>query len=184
MGTYHAPAAALSCTKCPLWHTRQNVVWGTGEVPAKIMLVGEAPGASEDSRGIPFIGRAGKHLDTLLQAAGLTRDDVYISNRVKCRPPDNRDPLPREREACLDWLEDEIERVKPEVVLLLGRSAATFAFPGAVMKDIRGTLRAMTVRGHTATYFATYHPAAALRQGAVVDRLIIDDLIRAKALLG
>jgi len=147
------------------------------------MLIGEAPGYYEDQSGSPFVGKAGKHLDNLLIQAGIARSDVYITNRVKCRPPQNRDPMPKEREACFGWLEDEIKVVQPRAVLLLGRTAATLAFPGAVMRDIRGVLRAMSVGGHNAAFMATYHPAAALRQGAIIDRLITEDLEYVKGLL-
>lgn len=183
MLTYPIPLEAEGCIKCPLSQTRNKVVWGTGHVPGKIMLVGEAPGYYEDQSGSPFVGKAGKHLDGLLAKAGISRDDVYITNRVKCRPPQNRDPMPKEREACFDWLTAEIEVVQPRAVLLLGRTAATMAFPGAVMRDIRGVLRSMTVGGHTAAFMATYHPAAALRQGEIIDRLIIEDLEYVKGLI-
>lgn len=181
--TMHVPVEAMGCARCPLSAGRTNVVWGSGDCPAPIMLVGEAPGYNEDRNGKPFIGRAGKHLDGLLARAGIQRSQVYISNRVKCRPPGNRDPLPAEREKCLPWLEYEIDQVRPEVVILLGRHAATFAFPGAVMKELQGTSRAMTVGSTTSLYIATYHPAAALRQGSHVDDLIVGDLIRAKEML-
>lgn len=182
MATMRAPTEALGCVRCPLWEGRNKVVWGTGKAPAKIMLVGEAPGYYEDQSGSPFVGRAGKHLDKLLDQAGLTRDDVYISNRVKCRPPNNRDPYPTERKECEPWLLLEIEAVRPQVIVFLGRSAASLGFPGALMKDIRGTLRSMSFGDQTVTCLATYHPAAALRQGEVIDRLIVEDLKRAKGL--
>lgn len=182
-GTFPCPSEAAGCTRCPLWKERTNVVWGAGPVPARIMLVGEAPGYYEDKNGRPFVGRAGVKLNELLTRAGLTREEVYISNRVKCRPPGNRDPLPKEREACYPWLEEEIGAVMPEVVVLLGRTAATMAFPGAVMKDIRGAVRVMGSGAHTAIYLATYHPAAALRQGEVLENCIVQDLQKAKAML-
>ena len=177
------PVEAMGCLRCPLSAGRTKCVWGSGGI-SPIMLVGEAPGYNEDRSGKPFVGRAGKHLDGLLIRAGIDRSQVYISNRVKCRPPGNRDPYPLEREKCLPWLEQEIQYVQPEVVILLGRHAATLAFPGAVMKELQNTVRSMTIGGHTSLYLATYHPAAALRQGSHVDDLIVGDLKRAKELLG
>ena len=174
---------AASCTACPLAATRNRVVWGENTAsPVPILLVGEAPGRYEDKDGRPFVGQAGKLLNSLLERAGITRDDVAISNRCKCRPPDNRDPTPQERDACLPWLEEEVQTTQPAVIVLLGLSAATWAHPMGKpkMAELRGKLKMLTVGGHQAISIVTYHPAAALRQGEVVERLIVADLRKAK----
>jgi uracil-DNA glycosylase family 4 len=174
---------AATCTACPLAATRNRVVWGDNtDSPRSILLIGEAPGRYEDKEGRPFVGQAGKLLNTLLERAGLPRDDVAITNRVRCRPPENRDPTPQEREACLPWLEEEVQTTQPGVIVLLGLSAATWAHPSSKpkMAELRGTLRVLTVGGHRAISIVTYHPAAALRQGEVVERLIVADLVKAR----
>jgi uracil-DNA glycosylase family 4 len=180
MATFPAPVEAQGCLACPLSTGRTNVVWGFGQVGAKIMLIGEAPGYNEDRQGKPFVGQAGKHLDKLLAQAGISRDHVYITNRVKCRPPQNREPVPKEREECLKWLTQEVNAIKPEVVVLLGRTAASLVFPGnQKMSEMLGKLRAMSIGEHNFLALATYHPAAALRQGELVSSLIVQDLSRA-----
>ena len=171
-----APLEALGCTRCQLWVCRTNVVWGVGPGgPCPIVLVGEAPGYNEDNSGKPFVGASGRLLNRLLSEAGIQRSDVYITNRVKCRPPQNRDPLPLERQACKPWLDYELQEALPRVVVLLGRHAATVAFPGAVMHEIRQTVRVMPVGDQASMFVATYHPAAALRDPSL-EPVIVEDL--------
>ena len=174
---------AATCTRCPLAATRNRVVWGenTGN-PVPILLIGEAPGRYEDKEGRPFVGQAGKLLTSLLERAGLDRSMVGITNRVRCHPESNRDPTPQERDACLPWLEEEVATAQPGVIVLLGISAATWAHPSSKpkMAELRGKLRMLTVGGHTSISIVTYHPAAALRKGEVVERLIVADLGKAK----
>ena len=114
----------LQCQKCPLWETRTNVVFGVGNPDSPILIIGEGPGEQEDLQGEPFVGAAGKLLDDMLQLIGLDRSKLYIANIVKCRPPRNRDPLKEEQEACMPWLEQQMARMQPQVILCLGRVAA------------------------------------------------------------
>lgn len=113
----------LVCEKCALAKTRTNLVFSGGTPNNKLMLIGEAPGYYEDQQGIPFVGKAGKLLDKIFASVGLTRKDVYICNTLKCRPPDNRDPFPEEKEACREYLDKQIEILKPKIILLCGRIA-------------------------------------------------------------
>ena len=113
------------CTACPLAATRKNVVFGVGNPAAEVLFVGEGPGANEDEQGEPFVGRAGQLLDKMLAAVGLSRQhNIYIANRVKCRPPQNRDPLPEEQDACLHWLKAQTALLRPKILVCLGRVAA------------------------------------------------------------
>ena len=112
------------CRRCALGSTRTNCVFGTGNKNADLMFVGEAPGADEDRTGIPFVGAAGKHLDRFLEAVGIERDDVYIANILKCRPPHNRDPLPDEQDCCIEYLRAQVRLIKPKMIVCLGRIAA------------------------------------------------------------
>src|SRR5918997_359771 len=111
---------AQACTRCPLFKTRTKVVFGSGNADADLMFVGEAPGFHEDQQGLLFVGRAGKLLDQLLEEVGLGRDDVFITNVLKCRPPGNRDPQPEEIESCKPWLEQQVELIEPKVIGTLG----------------------------------------------------------------
>lgn len=116
----------LSCQKCSLWKSRTNIVFSDGAINSKLMLIGEAPGFNEDQTGKPFVGRAGQLLDKIFESVGLSREkDVYICNTLKCRPPNNRDPLPDEKEACRDYLNRQIDLLKPRLILLCGRVALT-----------------------------------------------------------
>lgn len=149
-----------NCQKCALGGSRIQFVFGVGNPAAQIMFVGEAPGAEEDKTGIPFVGRAGKLLDKLLEEIKFKRDDVFIANILKCRPPNNRDPLPDEVEKCIPYLHRQIEIVQPSVIVALGRIAAQN------LLGITEPLRNM--RGRTWLYqgvdmIVTYHPAAVLR---------------------
>ena len=113
-----------SCTKCELCKTRTNVVFGCGNRNADLMFVGEAPGENEDLSGVPFVGRAGKLFDKYLEAVGIEREDVYIANMLKCRPPKNRDPLPSEQDLCIEYLRDQVRLIKPKLIVCLGRISA------------------------------------------------------------
>ena len=118
-------AECEACTACELCKTRTNCVFGTGNENADLLFVGEAPGDNEDKTGIPFVGRAGKLLDSYLYAVDIPRDSVYIANILKCRPPKNRDPLPIEEQACMDFLRRQVRLIRPKVIVCLGRIAAT-----------------------------------------------------------
>jgi len=138
---------------------------GVGPCPSNVMIVGEAPGFNEDRQGEPFVGAAGKLLDTLLARIGLARADVYITNVLKCRPPMNRDPMPNEAEACSPYLKQQLELVQPKVVLILGRHALERLMPGqGSISRIHGSL----IRRGDIAYVPLYHPAAALHNGSLV----------------
>ncbi len=148
------------CQKCALGATRTKFVFGVGNPDADLMLIGEAPGAEEDKQGIPFVGRAGKLLTDILKAIDFEREDVYIANILKCRPPQNRDPLPSEREQCFPYLTKQIELIKPKVIVCLGRIAAN-----ALLKKNESLtrLREDEYSLNGIKVFITYHPAALLR---------------------
>lgn len=150
----------LNCQKCELAKTRTQVVFGTGNENADIMFVGEGPGKNEDEQGIPFVGQAGNLLNNYLAAVGLSRDDVYIANIVKCRPPGNRDPLPEEQNQCIGWLEQQLELVSPKVIVCLGRVAAK----RLIEEDFKVTKQhgqVFDINGYK--MMGTFHPAALLR---------------------
>lgn len=164
----HADLAALAevasgCTLCPLSVGRTQVVFGSGNPNADLMFIGEGPGAQEDLQGLPFVGPAGALLTKIVEAIGYTRDQVYIANIVKCRPPGNRDPLPEEVKACRGYLERQIDLVAPKVIVALGRVAAqTLLESDLPLGRLRGgwhSFRGVAVR-------ATYHPAALLRNAS------------------
>jgi DNA polymerase len=149
-----------NCLKCELGKTRTNFVFGVGNPKAHIMLIGEAPGAEEDKRGEPFVGRAGKLLNDILKAINLTREEVYIANILKCRPPGNRNPLPPEMDTCMPYLYKQIELIKPKLILCLGLVAATG------MLKVRSSLTKLRGIVHEIEgikTMVTYHPAALLR---------------------
>lgn len=153
---------ALECTQCGLCRSRTQVVFSDGPPNARVMVVGEAPGANEDETGVPFVGAAGKYLDLLLATVGLSRkDSVYIANVLKCRPPGNRNPLPEEIEACAPYLRKQIDLVRPEVLLAVG------SFSGKLLtgdqKSALGKLRGRVHSYHGVPLVVTYHPAALLR---------------------
>jgi len=148
------------CHKCPLGDTRKNLVFGTGDPRARIMFVGEAPGEREDETGVPFVGAAGQLFDRYLFALDMKREDVYICNILKCRPPKNRDPLPIEEDACIEYLREQIEIVDPEIIVCLGRvSAKRLINEGFLITRDHGKFYEM----HGRTYCAVYHPSALLR---------------------
>jgi len=150
----------LQCQNCELAKTRTKVVPGEGNENADIVFIGEAPGFNEDQQGSPFVGAAGKFPDELLESIHLDRTKVYICNIIKCRPPGNRDPLPQEIESCKRWLDHQLDIISPKVIVTLGRHSMARFFRGASIGKIHGT--AQTINGRT--YFAMYHPAAALHQ--------------------
>ena len=164
VGALEALAAeASTCQLCALSQGRKSVVFGTGNPRADLMLIGEGPGAEEDRQGLPFVGPAGELLNKILHAISLSRDDVYIANIVKCRPPGNRDPQPDEVDACRPYLERQIDLIAPKIILLLGRVAAqTLLGNDLPLGRLRGQW--YTVRGVEAR--ATYHPAALLRNAS------------------
>ncbi|TMD87504.1 MAG: uracil-DNA glycosylase [Chloroflexi bacterium] len=166
-----------ACVKCSLHATRTQAVPGVGPCPADIMIVGEAPGFNEDRQGEPFVGAAGKLLDTLLARIGLGRSDVYITNVLKCRPPQNRDPMPNEVESCSPYLARQLALIKPKVILILGRHALERLLPGqGSISRIHGSL----VRRGEVAFVPLYHPAAALHNGALVADLEHDfDIVKA-----
>jgi len=149
-----------SCQSCPLGATRTKFVFGAGNPHADLMFVGEAPGEREDLEGIPFVGRAGKLLDDILQAINLSRDEVYIANVLKCRPPKNRDPKPAEIEQCEPYLLQQIELIKPKLLVALGRISATTLLR---TKDSLTAMRGQIFDYHGTDMLVTYHPAALLR---------------------
>tara|TARA_B100000686_G_scaffold41833_1_gene43359 strand:- start:124673 stop:125434 length:762 start_codon:yes stop_codon:yes gene_type:complete len=152
---------AKHCEKCSLWETRNEVVFSDGHRDARLMIVGEAPGAKEDQAGVPFVGQAGKFLDLLLASVSLSRkDSVYICNVLKCRPPSNRNPLPNEIEMCTAYLEQQIALVAPEVILAVGTFSAHFL---TGKKLPLGKLRGSTYSYRGVPLVITYHPAALLR---------------------
>ena len=159
-----------SCVACPLSKTRTNAVPGEGPTDARIVLIGEAPGKNEDQQGRPFVGAAGKLLDQLLPEAGLSREDVYITNILKCRPPDNRDPAPEEIAACSKHLDIQLRLLNPELVITLGAFSMNRYLPGETVGKSGGRLRNC---GGTNIY-PVMHPAAALRRGEFKERVTKD----------
>jgi uracil-DNA glycosylase family 4 len=152
-----------SCHACPLGDTRNRAVPGEGPVDAEIMLIGEAPGYYEDQQGRPFVGAAGQFLEQLLASIGLKRTQVFIANVVKCRPPNNRDPLPEEIAACSDWLGRQIGIVHPKLIVTLGRYSMSRFLHGTSISRVHGQAR--KVGG--VWVVPMYHPAAALHQGSL-----------------
>lgn len=150
----------IDCEKCKLCKTRKNIVFGVGNKNAEIMLVGEGPGADEDMQGEPFVGKAGKLMDKAFDGLGIKREDLYIANIVKCRPPQNRNPEPDEAIACMGYLQNQIELVKPKIIVLLGSVA---------LKNILGEeygitkTRGTCIEKNGIIYMPTWHPAALLR---------------------
>lgn len=161
-----------TCTDCGLCQTRTQAVPGEGPFDAEVMFVGEGPGFHEDQQARPFVGPAGRLLEELLATAGLRRSDVYITNVVKCRPPNNRDPLPMEIDACRAHLEQQIRLIEPKLIVTLGRYSLAWFFPRDSISKVHGHLRR-----HDGTYYLhMYHPAAALHAGNL--RKTIEDDFR------
>ena len=148
------------CRLCPLGETRTNLVFGVGNPHARVMFIGEAPGRNEDLQGEPFVGAAGHNLDSLLSLAGLRREDIYIANVLKCRPPQNRDPLPEEEDACIDYLRAQVKLIDPKVIVCLGRIAAGYIIdPNFKMMKQHGQWFEKDGR----LMMGMLHPAAVLR---------------------
>lgn len=166
------------CQKCPLGQARTNAVPGEGPEHAEVMFIGEAPGFHEDRQGRPFVGAAGKFLEELLASIGLRREDVFITNVIKCRPPGNRDPLPDELAACRPYLDRQIELIKPKVIVTLGRFSMARYFPGASISRVHGQAK----RVSDVIYFPMLHPAAGLHQ-ASWRPLIEEDIKKLPALI-
>ncbi len=164
-------AACKVCKKCSLHEARTNCVFGTGNKNAKLMFIGEAPGEKEDLSGIPFVGAAGKLLDRFLEAVDIQREDVYIANILKCRPPKNRDPLPTEEDACIDYLRAQVKLINPDIIVCLGRISA--------MRLIKPDFKITKEHG---VWFerggkricAVYHPSALLRDPHKKEAMLLD----------
>jgi len=174
---------ALSCVRCRLAETRRNVVFGVGDPRAKLLFIGEAPGADEDRLGEPFVGRAGQLLNKILPAMGLERREVYIGNILKCRPPGNRNPLPDEAAACLPYLRSQVDIIQPRVIIALGLIAAVYLLnikPNVAVKALRE--RVWGCRGRPLV--VTYHPAALLRTPSLKAPLWQDMQLAIKLLSG
>ena len=149
-----------NCRECSLWETRKSVVFGVGSRDAEVLFIGEGPGKNEDEQGVPFVGKAGQLLDDMLSIIGLKREDVYIANIVKCRPPENRDPLGVEQDACIGYLRRQVKLLRPKIIVCLGRIAA--------MRIIQPDFKITQQHGQwfkkgDFEMMAVYHPAALLR---------------------
>jgi uracil-DNA glycosylase len=167
---------AQVCTRCPqLASTRQTVVFGNGNADADLMFVGEAPGANEDRQGLPFVGQAGRLLDTLLGEIGMTRGDVFVCNVLKCRPPGNRDPFPQEIEACQEYLYRQLELIEPRVVCTLGNfSTKLLRGDPAGITRLHGQEEVRHIGPRRARLYPIYHPAAALYTPKMLEVLRAD----------
>jgi DNA polymerase len=171
-------AEIRTCTRCPLARSRTRAVPGEGPEDAALLFIGEAPGFHEDKTGRPFVGAAGQFLEELLASIDLTRQDVYIANVIKCRPPGNRDPSPVEIEACRSYLDRQIELIRPQMVVTLGRFSMARYFPGSKISSIHGKPRKMD----GVLYYPMFHPAAALHQPRL-RRTVEQDMLRIPELL-
>ncbi len=158
------------CTKCALHESRKKPVSGDGPAMAEIMFIGEGPGFHENEQGHPFVGASGKFLDQLLAHAGVTREEVFIANVVKCRPPGNRDPRPEELAACDVYLEAQIEAINPSIIVTLGRFSMNKFFPGAKISAVHGQMKRIGER----FVIPMFHPAAALHQAALKPSILGD----------
>lgn len=165
----------LACSQCVLRKTCKQVVPGEGPADAKIMFIGEGPGQKEDGLGRPFVGAAGKFLDEMLANINLKREDVYIANVVKCRPPGNRDPLPEEAAACWPWLLEQIKIIDPKLIVTLGKHSLERFLPGQKISQIHGKALRREIPGiGKRIFYVLYHPAAALYNGGMRGVLISD----------
>ena len=167
---YRKIAACRDCEE--LARTRTQTVPGEGPEKPQIVFIGEAPGYHEDQQGRPFVGQAGQFLEQLLNSIGLKRSDVYICNVIKCRPPNNRDPLPTEIKNCQKWLDQQLELLSPKMTVTLGRYSLARFFPGEPISKIHGKAR----KQDNIIYFAMYHPAAALHQQSLRQTIEADML--------
>jgi uracil-DNA glycosylase len=177
-------AQARACTRCPeLAATRKTVVFGAGNADAELMFVGEAPGASEDEQGVPFVGRAGKLLEQLLVEIGLSRSEVFIANTLKCRPPGNRDPLPIEIENCQEYLLRQVELIQPTVICTLGNFSTKLlrGDPTGITR-LHGQPEVIVLGARAVRLYPIFHPAAALYTPRMLETLR-EDFMRLPALL-
>lgn len=168
----------VACRDCELAQYRTKVVPGEGDEEAELLFIGEAPGWHEDQQGRPFVGPAGQFLDQLLVSIGLHREEVYIANVIKCRPPQNRDPLLTEIQSCCKWLDSQIEIIQPRVIVTLGRYSLARYFPNQSISKIHGKPRKLG----DIIYYPMYHPAAALHQGSL-RKTIETDMLKIPQLL-
>ena len=166
------------CQRCEIAKYRTKVVPGEGAEDAELLFIGEAPGWHEDQQGRPFVGPAGLFLDELLAAISLKREQVYIANVIKCRPQGNRDPLPVEIRNCREWLDRQIELIRPKMIVTLGRYSMAMFFPGKSISKIHGTAQ----KRDNIIYYAMYHPAAALHQQSL-RQAIEEDMLKIPSLL-
>ena len=160
----------MGCTKCDLCKTRTKSVPGKGSVESDVIFVGEAPGRNEDQKGEPFVGAAGNKLSMALYNAGISRDEIYITNVVKCRPPNNRIPNADEKSACNEYLQQEIDIIKPKIICILGNTAFNSILGGSEITKYRGK----TMRKNNQIYFLTIHPAAAIYNQELIGTLNSD----------
>jgi len=171
-----------ACNLCPLRKGCHQVVPGAGSASAEIMFIGEAPGKKEDELGVPFVGAAGKFLDEMLGIIKLKREDVYIANTLKCRPPENRDPLPQEKELCWPWLIEQIKCIQPKLIITLGKHSMELFLPNQKISEIHGKalrreipeLGKANLPAGRQVFYTLYHPAAALYNGGMRETLIKD----------
>ncbi len=162
------------CHKCPLYKTATNPVPGHGNADAKIVFIGEAPGFYEDQQGLPFVGNSGKLLDKLLASISLKREDVFICNILKHRPPENRDPTPAEIKICTPFLKAQLQIIKPRVIITLGRFALNYFFPADYISKVHGQVKPLLWQELSLTIIPVYHPSAGLRSGAMMTALQTD----------
>ena len=168
----------IKCTKCDLCKTRTNSVPGKGNFQSKVIFVGEAPGRNEDKSGEPFVGVAGQKLSIALEEAGISRDEVYITNIVKCRPPNNRVPSTNERNTCQEYLKQEISIIKPKIICLLGNTAFNSILGGSEITKFRGKI----VQKDNQLYFLTIHPAATIYNQKLIS-VLKEDIIKLFSLI-
>ncbi|MDI6847804.1 MAG: type-4 uracil-DNA glycosylase [Candidatus Bathyarchaeia archaeon] len=172
-------AGVIVCRKCELWKTRKNAVPGEGSPNSQIMFIGEAPGYWEDIQGRPFVGAAGKFLDTLLSEIGFSRQTVFIGNILKCRPPKNREPLPDEIQKCTPYLNSQIQIIQPKIIVTLGNYSTAYIFSKATLPfngitQAHGKFYKASILDMRVTMFPTFHPAASLYSARYKEQLIRD----------
>lgn len=165
------------CQKCSLYKSATNPVPGAGNSQAKIVFVGEAPGHFEDQKGLPFVGNSGHLLDKLLSQISFKREDVYIANILKHRPPQNRDPLPEEIKVCTPFLKRQLLIIRPKLIVTLGRFAMNYFIPGAHISQVHGQPQTITWQELNLTIYPIYHPSAGLRNGQMMQSLQEDFLL-------
>jgi uracil-DNA glycosylase len=163
---------ASGCLRCPLHESRTKVVFGSGNADAELMFVGEAPGQQEDLQGLPFVGRAGKLLDQLIEEIGLTREDVFVANTLKCRPPGNRDPQPEEIDTCRPYLHRQVELIEPRLICTLGNFATKLITrSNRGITSVHGRPQVHELGARTVRVLPLFHPAAALRSTGTLGQL-------------